>query len=534
MLRLVYGILATPTPPDDAGPVNGWAMQAGYQIANLDQFDSDPEKTWNAEKDLLVIPGRALNHTQTIQAHITRIQGLKAINPRLRVMMYTNPGQVRKTYATQAASSGHFWRGTLINSGTRGDDDWYAKDVNGNKVEHKFNSNDNKANEADHLIPTNSFGRTYAEQSWEDCHTAYSILHSGNALINQIDGFFQDVVPPLPDAVFELDSSPRNEVAIDYEQDGTPDSRTDNSPTGGATKWRTGQVQWITKFRAKFGTSLAYMQNNTRDGTDYTSGSNDKFPISDSEFYRVTDLGLFESVNHGINRNNSTDTYDVDNDFFSLVCRKTALIRTRLIVDNGVFGDMTKHMIVADYELVDRTLIAIDYEMYRFMGAFAALNGVMNGCVIKSGTPVPRLDEYQFEWGSPISGTHPDDAMGVLDLGDSTYVLRTPDFTNGGATFFWVEFDNVIWVLRSDYPSTGAGNYGTGSNVNCELPDPGSGKKWIHPDFTSTYTNPNASWLQTRNQTPGLNDGSDAALGGSFGSVALRPAHAAMMQRVDT
>jgi hypothetical protein len=85
--------------------------------------------------------------------------------------------------------------------------------------------------------------------------------------------------------------------------------------------------------------------------------------------------------------------------------------------------------------------------------------------------------------------------------------------------------------MRSDWTAAQDRTFPYGTTADCQLPNPGSGKKWIHPDL-SNYTNPNTGFT-TRNQNSSLNDGNDVASGGSYGIVSLLPAHGVMVARAD-
>ncbi len=503
-------------------PINGWAMQGGYQIGDSPgQMTDEPKRTYNGEKDLHIYQSR---HQSQVVAELARLQDYGANFPHCKLTPYVIPGEYSKTQNFSFTTHTR----ELINDPINGNLDWDLFNTTPVKVEADFNPTSLwKANESS-VTPNNSLGESYPEAYHKMLHGFYQ-----DGRIDFMHGMYHDVCPPVPQKVkINNGASGSN---FDYEKDGSSTARTGddaNLPAGGGTLFRLGIQRFRDSYTALFGSERAYLENVTRYGFDYRNGNMTKFPLTDSEWFQSRDGGPFEGAESVLNLKATGTGYTNDgsgNPTPKEWFHRIALIKSSMKPDN--LHPWGRAVLLTEVHLNDRVPETIDFDAHRLVGGMSALNGDMLGANRSKNVPSQPLDEFVFDWGDPINSNHPVDAMGVLNLTDATFVLRAADFTSGGANFHWIEFANVLWVVRTDWFSQGAGdNYGTGSTVNCELPDPGSGKKWIHPDL-SAYTHPR-SGLSTRNQAPTLNDGSDVLGGGSFGQIALLPAYTNMLRRV--
>jgi hypothetical protein len=131
--------------------------------------------------------------------------------------------------------------------------------------------------------------------------------------------------------------------------------------------------------------------------------------------------------------------------------------------------------------------------------------------------PMP-LDELFLDLGNPITNR----SMGTLNETTLGWSLRTADFSNGVARFYWAEFERGLVVVRLDSPSVGA-YPSADAAVSCTLPSAGAGKVWKSPD-ASTYVNP-VIGRAMRGQDTTLNNGATRT------TISLPPYHAAFFIR---
>jgi len=527
-------------------PVNGWAMQGGYQISDgIKNMETEPYLTWNAEKDILYPQMFGASIASQLLAWTGRFKNVKAINPRIKILPYFEAGEIYLSAPASWDVNWKAWNYRLVNNGTKGNTQWYLKDSDGNNVVHHFSPSDNNRDVnsfCTQFQDNNSLSRNYAEQYIEDLYDNYNTTNANGTILEYTDGLFMDVCSPMKQRVYVDGSGGSTEDNVDFNNNSSADTRNNENDGsdveanyGGARMHRRGIVNgsrsWVEAFKTKFGSSSAFTANGSEDAIKYQALNLAK-PWDDSEFVEKFDSNILELADQSFGIKKAGSGYNVNWDGFSQFMEASVLCKQRVVDSTNIWGPFGRHCIVIDVGVIDRgsgTFNAIDYDFMRWVGGLCALTGTCLGTNVNTTTPTPPLDEFVYAWGSPTDPAHPN--PGTLDTASTNnpWTLRTADFTSGAASFWWVEFDNVLWVVRGDYPSTGTAKFGTGSAVNCELPNPGVGKKWIHPDL-SAYTN-TSSGFSTRDQNSTLNSGSDVTSGGTYGVVSLLPAHAVMVQR---
>lgn len=166
-----------------------------------------------------------------------------------------------------------------------------------------------------------------------------------------------------------------------------------------------------------------------------------------------------------------------------------------------------------------------DYSFGRFCWAFTKLARDCGVGLVKDANRPFFLDETCIKLGN-IVGNRSLGTMNELSQ-PTTFTLRSPNFTNGGAKFYWQEYENALVVARMDvsgisYPA----DHGAGAAVSYTLPSAGVGKKWQRPN-AATYVHPDYADLAMQNQSPSLNNGADAT------TSSLKPQHGEVFLRVN-
>lgn len=540
---------------DRTWPANSWFMTGGYQISNAgDQLVNEPALTYNAEKDIL-IPQMFGAFEAQCNTFAGYYKNVKDYNPNCKIIAYSSTLVV-----IRVRGSGVGWPDfnyDIIN-GTTGSPNWYLVDKDNNRVQSAFRADSQRvncyANQFNISINGLNFPRAFLSEFFKNAST-----DGGNGrLLDVIDGIFMDVVDPAPQEVY-VDATPpatggdRVETNRDFNRNGVADQRNDETipadPAneggyGGARMLRRGAVKWVNDFENIFGPNQVLFRNGVRDGLDYSPPYGilrNGDPIDQSEYYKAWGGGIFETVQLGlgIRRNSSASSYDIAFNGVGETCRHLARIKSSLI-DNHQWGKFGSHAIVVEAWLLDRAPTTADYNMARFLNGLIRLNGACSGLSKGKLQPFPTMDEDVFAIGDTIDGNPP--VMGTFDPSVSSgganndYTLRSPDYEIGSADFYWQQYNSAdgtekyIWVVRTDF--SGGNTHGYGTAVACQLPPPGSGKKWVHVDVRSTVTN---GIRFTRAQDTALNNGSDIDAGiDPWGQVDLKPAHAVLLVSADS
>ena len=544
---------------DPTWPANSWFMTGGYQISNAGvQLVIEPYLTDNATKDLCVCQMHG-PYTGTVTSFTGHYKNVKTINPNCKVGTYTSPSEVKKVESyVQGRVGWSTWTYELVNSGSRGNTQWYLRDENGNLVQSKFSSNNARMNWCLQFLDDNSLGLNYAEQFFSEFFAQASVVNANGLFLDYVDFIFLDVAPPRGQEVYEYSVSPLVEVRPDLNNDGSSDDDldgeeipadiTDEDGYGGARMVRRGLVQWIPAFKNIWPPSMVLWRNSTRDGLDYSSGplGDSIHPLDQSAFYQAWEGGVQENIMGaiGISKNDSTLEYDLNFNQVEVLTRYNARVKANLLPEGShPWGRFGSHAIPLQFKMLNPNLLGgdwrtKDYEMARFITGITRLIGSMTALNIDNRFPFPNMDEDVFPVGDTTDGLPP--TMGTLDPSvavndtNADYTFRSPDFESGGADFYWQQYNTAdglnkyIWVVRTDY--AGSNVHGYGSDVACELPDPGSGKKWVHIDVTSTVTN---GIRATRAQDTTLNAGQNVNAGGSFGAIDRKPAHSQLLVTTD-
>lgn len=537
---------------DRSWPQNGWAMYGGYQISFqelqfIDEPGGVPNKTWNEEKDIMVIQGLGWRSDSLMEAAATRFQQFKENNPNSKLLYYWIASEPTKPSELGGGIVGYNDETyELINDETRGNTGWYLTDENGNLVESRFDAT--RFHRADcyaqQLQPVNSFNRTFVEQWIFEHYVSFIQQRPDGRLLDYLDGVFWDVVPPLPEPVFLDGSNGNTSDSADYNRDGAitsldsrgnetiPANPDDEDAYGAARIHRRGAVTWIPEMESAFSPAFSFWRNGTEDGIRFDAGDVST-AYNQYEFLERWGGSIHERMENDLGTSQNGTDYDVDFDGIETAIERHLRIRKCIKPPSehewGPFGSYACMVVIDMCTRRDPAteITQIDHEYARFYAGISAIMGACFGPRMRFNRYAwPRPDEYMYVWGDPVDSDYPE-RMGTVDLttAGAPVTLRAYDYNSGGVQAWWQEFDNVLWIVRADAPSTGTGNFGTGSAASITLPSAGSGNKWIFPDFSS-YTNPNTGWT-ARNQSPAIYDGSDAG-----SSIDMTPWTARMLARV--
>lgn len=560
------GFISIGDPPEPENPTswpeNGWFLTGGYQISNMNQMLEEPWASYNAEKDLVIMQSFTPDYdwTRTMATEATKNQ--KRINPNIKVLGYTSPGEARKVeFASTGPSIADYNRRFI--RGSLGHLDWFMKDPDGNPVEGLFSNQYQRINYGGtNFTPNNVDGDRHDVAYWKEYYRLLNIPNTEGVLNDWWDGLYFDVVPPKSQKVLvyaDPPLDPRVSSAQDLDENGQGDIlddetigvEGDESSWGDCRKYRRGIINWVDSFRDIFGPDKVIFRNGTRDLLDYSSDTlgDSLYSMSQSEFYEYWDSGMQENIMRqvGIEKNNSTLEYDIlfnQFDHFSKGCQRRK--QCAKSEEDHIWGRFGRHSLVTQFNMIDPSIIPggvwreKDYNMARFIWGCCRLNGTMLGLNINNLYPFPMMDEDVFPVGDTLDGNPPSavgtyDPNAVIAPDDGDWTSKPYNYEIGDAKFYWQEYytkdgaNKYICVVRSDYKKDNVHGYGT--TAQCQLPNPGAGKKWVHIDVTTTVNN---GVRFTKAQDTNLNDGSDVEVGGSYGAVSLLPAHAVMLVTTDS
>lgn len=444
-------------------------------------------------------------------------------------------------YADSEVDPAHFqrWVYTAISTGPNtsigSQNKWRLRDSSGTGLVHRFDTTNSRAvNMASQLAGLNGSGRSVTE---ELALSFYNTMSSPNRYgISRIVAFDDMTCVDYPKYVGGSDASP------DYDQDGTPDSTTDNTvPTGGGYKYRNGQVAMAAALRAQFGANYALWWNNDL-AFPYISSPTPPRPVNTIEVYQLVDALLHENTFYyryriggaggtgghvyNISAANEADAlyYDSEGDVAYAVNEICSMTDAQ-----SKFGRMCYATYVQMELAWNDPTQSTDLQMARLVHARnMSCTGAAYCCVYSGANRPFWLDELAIDFGNP-RGTR---TMGTLNQGSApcTFTRRTPDVTGGsGEKFYFTEYDNALVVMRWDrvgltLPST----LGSGTAVSVTLPSAGSGYRWDRFD-ANTYVNPKpgCSDLRMTGQNTTYNSGAT-----NVTSVSLLPLDAIFLRRV--
>jgi len=548
----------TVVTPSGSWPGNAWFLTGGYQISNAFQLVDSPDKEYNGEKDINIAQGGGPYPTKN-STYTGYYKSLKTFNPDIKLITYQSPAVVRKVeFYNPPSASAVDWIYELVN-GQDGTTQWYLRDSDGNQVQAGWSVEYSRMNWAQQFLDDNGKSQNYGEayiQGFFDVHTT---PNTNGRMIDFIDGVYWDVVPMLPQRVWQYGVSPRVADNQDFNNNSSADStsdETDGSGTeanyGGCRMYRRGVKLCKEAYKTIYGSSMALGRNASKDGSEFNASNgslgSSTHAMTANEFYQIWDFGVSESMpgKIGCYKDNTNLNYELRFNQFGVFGRYMARTKASLVAEGShIWGKYGAHLILNQFQMLDPADLpggvwrTEDYNVARFITAVCRLTGTCTAINIDNRYPFPNLDEDVFPCGDTVSTNPP--TLGTYDPAtavngtDADFTLRSPDYETGIGDFYWEQFDTLaatekyIWVLRSDWP--GGTVHGDGIALACQLPDPGVGKKWVHVDVRSTVLN---GIRTTRAQDTTLNNGGDVDAGGSYGAVDLLPAHAVMLVTADS
>lgn len=477
-----------------------------------------------AKTDVAVMQGAWASKRATDYTNITAI---KSIRSGIALGPYLDPCFWKDT----AESSTDDYTRSVYDVVTAGNSNWRLRDTSGTGLAHRFApANFRATNMAVHIAGTSGglrFSEALADRMESD-------LNDGSGDRRSVYSFwgFDDMTPvDYPKYSGGSDATP------DYDADASGDDPQDDTvPTGGGHKYRQGQAQFLTDFRAQFTNYAMFI--NTDLGLPYAQ-SNPACPvrpITSIETYQAADACLVENVFTYRFRIADHDTHSNDHIYPLGAAAGSSEGWMTLAVNEVVARTDAQSMwgkkMYAVYQNMavnsSTSPTSADYDMARLLFAVCmSVEGAAYGAVMSGSDRPFWLDELAISFGNPMAAR----SMGTLDDSGApvTFTLRSADFTGGSSEkFYWTEYQNALVVLRWDNVgiTPGSSNLGDGSAVLCTLPSAGSGYRWDRFDATS-YVNPTHSDLAMTSQDTTLNSGAT-----NVTSVSLKPYGAIFLRRV--
>lgn len=540
---------ATISLTDNPWPQNGDALYGGYITASqAKQFTTEPFKSWNEQMDIFIVQGLGWRDNNVLDQAATYFNAYKQANPISKLGYYfiasepTKPGSLGPTIS---GYNDEVYQ--LINAGPpRGTTDWYLRNPSGDLVESRFNPVlFHRANCYCVQFQTlNGNGSSFAAQFLLEHFLAFDQPRPAGKLRDLTDFMFMDVVPPLPEPVFQDGSNGATSDSFDQNNDGAAETRNDETTPanpanengyGGARMHRRGAKQWLDIFKTLFGPNYPLWCNGTEDGIRYDFNLSSGDPLQDSEFLGQWGGTPHEDFQNDIGARPNGTGYDISYDSFETGIKRFLRVQQRVMArDQHPWGPKGFDAVMTVVTANNReSLAAMTDDDHEFIEFYGAINAILRGCYGPRGSTGgawPRPDSYIMEWGDIVDPSY---SMGTVDLTASgaPVTLRAYDYDSGGVKVYGIEYANICFLVRGDPPTIGANNFNTGSAANVPIPfDPGTGMKWIYPDFAS-YINPITGWA-SRNLMPAVYDGSDVGAGGSYGTIPMKPWIGRQLRRV--
>lgn len=438
--------------------------------------------------------------------------------------MYVNMNQ---TIKDQAATDTP-WAITrdFVQSSTEGNSNWYLRRATPNQaqvLEPNFDPTNNRKCNVARGGGLNSLGEFYGKTFCRKHRAPLATGTPSTDLDSRLMGWFFDNVDQRVPNVF-TNNGGTSITDYDMNGDGLADSRSDYSATGGSGASALGLLDTKAEFEAQNPGKVAFLNTANYDGDVINGNASPPMPFSVQPHYQKFEFQLAESQHLSLGFAKTATGYQVTPGSISRLYRGLEIQKQYLKPDPNPLT--VQGCVVLHTNTVDRvTLNQDDYEYARFHFVLSLLIERC-GHSVTSGTsrPVP-IDERNAYLGNPRSSR----SMGTLNTSTGTFSLRSPDFTNGSAQFWWAEYDEAIVVMRGDYPP---GPYpavpypSAQAAVACTLPSPGAGKKWQRFNG-GTYVNP-VTQRRMRGISPLVNDGSDVG-----SSVSLKQLHGIVLRRVN-
>lgn len=456
------------------------------------------------------------------QKEFNNITAIKAIRSGVKIAPYTDP---RFSFETDVnGSTWYHWQTMQTVS------NWRLRDVSGNAL---FYGQGPAAagNMAVHLAGLDGQGRRFSQALADRLSTEFTSTYDREAVYSGIALDDWNLI----DAAAQSNGT---RVNPDYEQNGVADVVTDNTvPTGGAHKFRTGLVQLVADYRAKWPSWFIWA--NSDYGFPYAQSPPDRPPAPPTslEVSKLVDILLVEESLKYRARIGDPEVHNNDHVYpFGGLPGNQEFWMTLAVNDLVSRADNESALGRKCYALFERVAVpatstaqTIDYHFARLSKAISmSVEGAGYGVNWNGANKPFWIDENAIDFGAPI-GTR---SMGTLNQNSGsafTFTLRVANHTGaGGEKFYWTEYQNALVLLRWDNIGITANVsvLGDGSTVSCPLPSAGAGYRW--DEFNAaTYVNPTHNDLAMRAQDTSWNGGAT-----NITAVSLKPYHAKFLRRV--
>jgi hypothetical protein len=503
-------------------PIMNCSCQQGTITSGL---LSTAERDYSGEKDFVIF--QWFYPTDTRLA--SRSAGLGYIRtnyPGCKLAMYTIPNETMKTVGTATNDTRELTKALI--EGPNGNLNWYARRLNGDTTEAQFDPvNYRQCNMATMDAGLNNLGERYDQAFYRVIDTSFNGGTPANFLDTYVDAIFVDNLNAMPPS-FYITNGASTVTDMDFDDDGVVDVKNlySSASNAGGRMWAEGGLAIKETIESRF--DLMCVPNAARWAFNYfdAPGITPPLPLSEHPFYgQWAGLILKETFSRDMGFVKTATGYAFDGGGgANLAFRRLTIHEKFLGPDEDSYAG--RSAVLLESNAFNRTPIAADYDYARFLSACALLMGRCAPCVSIAANRAMPLDELFLELGAPVG----DRSMGTLNESTLAWTLRSPDFENGVADFYWARFAKGIVVVRLDSPAVGA-YPSADAAVSCTLPAAGTGKKWQRVNAATyvspaIYAAPNTTRAM-RSQNTTLNSGADAS------TVSLKPFHAAFIRLVD-
>ncbi|HZT03699.1 MAG TPA: hypothetical protein VFA39_15670 [Steroidobacteraceae bacterium] len=505
-------------------------MRSSVAVGNISSGILDASvRDYVGETDLVVFQWFYPTNAR-LSLRATGLDYIKNNYPGCNLVMYTIPSTALKTITTPQNNAMEIVT-NLIN-GANGKPYWYTRRTGGQQTEDAFDTTNYwSCNMATGVSGLNNLGERYDQAYWRSIDTQFNAGTPANFLDTYSpNALYVDNAEARLPAVY-INNGATRVKDIDMDGNGVTDTPDDYSAasTAGGRFWAQGLLNFRASGKARFGANWDMIPNAARWAFDYEDttflGAPPK-PLNQHPFYGQWSGVLFEGFDRqfGIHSSDANKNYTVSSGGSCTTAYRRMAITDKMMGkdSDSVWG---RTFIMGNGDAPDRSSTIAwtqdDYTFGRFMTVACLLVERVSVCLNVSHEKPLYVDELDVYLGPPLATR----SMGSLNETTATFSLRSPDYTNGAAQFYWTKFQNGIVVARMDQPTAGVWPTADAA-VTVQLPAPRAGKKWQYFDCVN-YVNPKTG-RKTRGQTPTLNSGRDY----TAGSLALKPFHAAIVLEV--
>jgi len=477
---------------------NTYLLQANSGgLNNPGNLNTEPHRTAMGKADIAIFQG-SQNTTSVRETYRIRLANMFAEFPNMKLAPWYNNNEIEDS---DSSSSLQHLRDCINDADAHAN--WKARDDAGAECLANFSASRRRINRC------NQFGFNHATSGeslmefWLAKVREFESDNEGGTddLTPYMRGFAFDVCDTEAEKAWEIGAHKVTECTLDFNQDGTIDSRgshTDNpgfDDDGGGRMQALGQIHANEEVKRLYGNNFFIHTNGGRDPGSTVDGNMPK-PLNTNTYYHVFDARLAESqTRHGV-RIDGTG-YEIFVKGLSAFYKGMYGIRSTISPDGE--GTLDRSIVFCEHQRVviggsETVMNADDAARWLWGWCLCMLEEQIGFCASGDNRGyVIEPDLSYIHLGDPESGTR---SMGTFSEIDLSFSLRAPDETISVDGFYWEIFldtarDTRVWVgINGERPIGGFPQaWPTGDTDQISTPPANrAAKKWQRFD-SSTYVN---------------------------------------------